>query len=156
MSSGFYLLLFLFTSIFFAGQIKYMVFRGFRCSLFFVHNYFDRNFRQFNSLNGGQNKPCRYIQGIKGNTKRLYGLPFLGDNNFLIDKLIVIKPEKLKDAYWYIPEKKVRELMDNSTRMTITINRSDMSKTKSMLFVPVKEEAGYIPEKAWIEVDYNG
>ncbi|OCC14483.1 hypothetical protein DBT_2024 [Dissulfuribacter thermophilus] len=92
--------------------------------------------------------------GLQGKIRRKYGLPFLGDNNFLIDRLEVItEPEP---AHWYIPIKADNEIEYNEyiTRLTITIDRAQMSKTRSALFVPTKRPVKDIPQKAWVTVKY--
>ena len=90
----------------------------------------------------------------KGKNQRKYGLPFLGDSNFLVDRLD--KVDSAEKAYWYIRIKGEDGafLKERITRMTITIDRADMSKTRSDLFAPVAEPAKEIPQKAWVEVGY--
>jgi CRISPR-associated protein Cas5t len=93
-------------------------------------------------------------RGIKGETDRKYGLPFLGDNNFLIDRFDI--KEKAEDAYWYsrITKDDGEGIKDRITRLTVTIDREDMSKTKSDLFAPLAEKSTEIPLDAWVEVGY--
>ncbi len=91
--------------------------------------------------------------GLKGNIKRSYGLPFLGDNSFLLDRFEAIDlPET---AYWFVRVKENEEVMNPGkiTRLTIRIDRADMSKTETDLFQP-QCSRGEIPEDAWIEVGY--
>lgn len=93
-------------------------------------------------------------EGLKGKTQRKYGLPFLGDSNFLVDRFDKIdSPQK---AYWYIRVEGEGDsfLKERITRMTITIDRADMSKTRSHLFAPLTEPTEEIPEKAWVEIGY--
>lgn len=94
------------------------------------------------------------VEGLAGKTQRRYGLPFLGDSNFLVDRLD--KVDSAEKAYWYIRIKGEDGafLKERITRMTITIDRADMSKTISNLFAPVAESTKEIPEKAWVEVGY--
>ncbi len=83
-----------------------------------------------------------------------YGLPFLGDNAFLIDKLKVADDPIA--ASWY-------ELLGSegddsgqvpySTRLTIWIDRQDMSRTKAGLFAPLNPPSVQIPEAAWTSID---
>jgi CRISPR-associated protein Cas5t len=82
-----------------------------------------------------------------------YGLPFLGDNAFLIDKLKVCDEPVV--AFWY-------RRLDNeddggpipfSTRLTTWIDRQDMSKTKSSLFAPIGSASEEIPENAWTTIE---
>jgi CRISPR-associated protein Cas5t len=94
------------------------------------------------------------LAGLKGNSPRTYGLPFLGDNNFLLDRLESV--ETLKPAHWYVPLRPGDEggLRGHVTRLTITIDRADMSKTHSDLFAPTPEPTNEIPNDAWVEVGY--
>lgn len=89
--------------------------------------------------------------GLLGEIPRAYGLPFLGDNNFLPD---VIAPlAEIPEAFWW---ERVREggLRDNATRLTTFIDRADMSQTKADLFAPTLVPTTEIPESAWVEVGY--
>ncbi|HEW79300.1 MAG TPA: type I-MYXAN CRISPR-associated protein Cas5/Cmx5/DevS [Phycisphaerales bacterium] len=92
--------------------------------------------------------------GLSGKRLRQYGLPFLGDNNFLIDRLEVVRePES---ALWFemINEAGEEGMRENVTRLTITIDRANMVNTRSALFAPQAESAQTIPEKAWVVVVY--
>lgn len=93
-------------------------------------------------------------RGLNGNSARTYGLPFLGDNNFLISKFELVT--SLEPAYWF--EKVLTEpeegLFKGVTRLTIAIDREDMSKTRSELFAPTNEPSRMIPDNAWVEVGY--
>jgi CRISPR-associated protein Cas5t len=94
------------------------------------------------------------IEGLTGRRPRSYGLPFLGDNNFLIDRLeLVAEP---KEASWFVvvDEAEEKGVRDHITRLTIIIDRANMANTKSALFAPVSEPCREIPEKAWVEVGY--
>jgi len=98
------------------------------------------------------------LRGLTAEIKRTYGLPFLGDNSFLISK---IKPVKLlESAYWLIkiPDKLEENLPTGAMRLTVKIDREDMSRTQSALFAPAHEPSitipEMIPEDAWVEVGY--
>lgn len=95
----------------------------------------------------------RVRQGLRGelNDGR-YGLPFLGDNQFLLDKLIEL--DEPLSAYWY---EQVRELPSggprpHTTRLTILIDRADLSRTTSALYAPAAEANVAIPSAAWTEI----
>jgi CRISPR-associated protein Cas5t len=92
--------------------------------------------------------------GLKGERPRAYGLPFLGDNNFLIDRLEPV--DTPEPAYWYVPlhANDKGGLREHVTRLTISIDRADMSKTRSDLFAPTAESTTVIPDEAWVEVGY--
>lgn len=78
-----------------------------------------------------------------------YGLPFLGDNAFLIDK-IKIHEEPVR-ALWYRPIGSEDEegVVPRSTRLTVWIDRQDMSKTRSALFAPGPEEEDDAANSQW-------
>jgi CRISPR-associated protein Cas5t len=95
----------------------------------------------------------RLRYGLAGhhNTAR-YGLPFLGDNNFMID--VLREEQERQPAYWYeiITEGDGHGPRPQTTRLTLSINRQNMAKTKSALFAPSSEQTLAIPENAWVSV----
>ncbi|MBN2380508.1 CRISPR-associated protein Cas5 [candidate division WOR-3 bacterium] len=105
-------------------------------------------------IDGNEEIEAQITEGLKGNSPRTYGLPFMGDNNFLIDKLEPV--EKPSEAYWFVPVSSDHEsgLREHVTRLTIAIDRADMSQTSSALFAPTKEPSSEIPKDAWVEVGY--
>jgi CRISPR-associated protein Cas5t len=92
--------------------------------------------------------------GLNGNSARTYGLPFLGDNNFLLSKLEPV--ENPEAAFWFerLLSEPPNSTPSNVTRLTVAIDREDMSGTRSFLFAPTKEPSRTIPENAWVEVGY--
>jgi len=89
--------------------------------------------------------------GVQGKLPTAYGLPFLGDNNFLLDRFEEVG--KRDPAFWFEPiGESDDEFRDNATRLTISIDRADLSKTRSALFAPTVKPIGEIPEKAWVVV----
>ncbi|MCX6841578.1 MAG: CRISPR-associated protein Cas5 [candidate division WOR-3 bacterium] len=97
---------------------------------------------------------CHLLAGLKGESSRTYGLPFLGDNSFLLDKLA--KVEQPEPAYWYVPvlPDTAGGLRERVTRLTLTIDRADMSRTTSALFAPTEQPTTEIPAQAWVTVGY--
>ncbi len=78
-----------------------------------------------------------------------YGLPFLGDNAFLIDKLQVLNGPM--EAHWYRrlgPDNDVG-FVPHTTRLTIWIDRLDMSKTQSELFAPIDQASEAVSDDTW-------
>jgi CRISPR-associated protein Cas5t len=76
-----------------------------------------------------------------------YGLPFLGDNSFTLS---VLREESVP-ARWLLrvdPDK-----MDipepGIARLTVWIDRQDMSRTASELYHPADEESVEVPAEAW-------
>lgn len=95
------------------------------------------------------------VDGLQGKNEQRYGLPFMGDNNFLLDRIDQV--DSPEETFWFVPieeEKDGSGLRDRITRLTIRIDRSDMSRTESSLFAPIDEPVKDIPDKAWIEVGY--
>lgn len=91
------------------------------------------------------------IDGLSGKRPRNYGLPFLGDNNFLIDRFEPIIPNE--PVWWY---ERVNEeeggIRENISRLTTTIDRANLSRTRSQLFAPAENPALLPSEKAWIKL----
>lgn len=92
--------------------------------------------------------------GLRGNSLRTYGIPFLGDNNFLISRLELV--DDCQPAYWYeqILSEQPGGMRGHATRLTIAIDREDMSRTHSALFAPTVERGESIPAGAWVQVGY--
>jgi len=86
-----------------------------------------------------------------------YGVPFLGDNAFLVDSIDEIGGEKqgVLPARWYCP---IGRLPDSdgpragTCRMPIWIDRNDMNRTKTELMAP-SEFLSTTPEEAWITIE---
>ena len=83
---------------------------------------------------------------------RQYGVPFLGDNAFLLDRLEELA-ELPGPVRWY--EKVSPEavgIQDRVTRLTTAIDRADLSRTKSDLYAPGSEVKGNPPDSssAWV------
>lgn len=77
-----------------------------------------------------------------------YGLPFLGDNNLLIDRLDLVD-EPLSNTYWYALMKPDDPLRKGSSRLTVCINRKDNSRSTSFLYAPMERGMIQPPEDAW-------
>ena len=82
---------------------------------------------------------------------RRYGLPFLGDNAFLIDKVRVCDEPRV--ALWYCRLGSEVGAAPHSTRLTTWIDRQDMSKTRSDLFAPSEPASADVPEAAWTAIE---
>lgn len=94
----------------------------------------------------------RVRRGLQGefNSGR-YGLPFIGDNNLLVDKLALAEAEK--PVWWY---RRVSESdrgpREGVTRVTLQIDRADMSRTRSALMAPAEVATLQPPADAWNEL----
>lgn len=91
------------------------------------------------------------------NGRPCYGVPFLGDNSYLIDRLECVGSAEMRPARWYcrlrdMPPAEGSGVRLGTCRMTIRIDRKDNSQTDSDLFAPLEETRDRIPELAWVEV----
>jgi CRISPR-associated protein Cas5t len=73
------------------------------------------------------------LSGLAPASGARYGLPFLGDNAFLIDRITLL--DRPVQAHWYcrITDEDEAGLKPYTTRLTIWIDRQDMSRTRSAL-----------------------
>ncbi len=79
-----------------------------------------------------------------------YGLPFLGDNNFTLDRLDAIGP---RPARWYALAGNAKgRPRPGTTRLTTFIDRSSMAGTRSTLFAPEAEPSDSPPDSARVPV----
>jgi len=119
-----------------------------------VRRAFLSGIRGYVCLEGNADMEKWVRSGLKGGSARSYGLPFLGDNNFLVDRLEPV--EKREPAYWFeqVVSDQDAGLRNQVTRMTVAIDREDMSRTQSTLFAPKERPSVEIPEAAWVEVGY--
>jgi CRISPR-associated protein Cas5t len=118
-----------------------------------VRREFLSDLRAVVALDGNPDLEDRVRRGLRGefNASR-YGLPFLGDNAFLLDRL-----EELPDipaTYWYerVAETSGAGPRPRTTRLTILIDRADLSRTTSALFAPKDDATNVVPESAWTEI----
>lgn len=119
-----------------------------------THRAFLSDLKAYICLDGHANLENQIRNGLSGNSARTYGLPFLGDNNFLISKLEPVTT--LLPARWFerVTSEPKEGLPKGVTRLTIAIDRQDMSRTRSALFAPLSEPSETIPDNAWVEVGY--
>lgn len=94
----------------------------------------------------------RVLRGLRGelNSGR-YGLPFVGDNNFLADRIEVLPESKLVRWYQRV-DPAARGPGAGVSRLTIAIDRADMSRTRSDLFAPAETATLAPPDAAWVYV----
>ncbi len=105
-------------------------------------------------LDGNPELEDRVRHGLDGawNVQR-YGLPFLGDNQFLLDRLE--ERSWPQEAVWYarVPADPGARPRPRTTRLTVWIDRADMSKTISYLYAPTEEATIEPPEDAWTTIN---
>ena len=108
-------------------------------------------FRNYRPENIGE----RARNGLRGEIKREYGLPFLGDSNFLPDRIEILKDPP--PCRWFVPvvASDGQPPHQSVGRLTITIDRANSSRTRSGLFGPIPEKTRAIPEAAWISINYS-
>jgi CRISPR-associated protein Cas5t len=91
----------------------------------------------------------RVRRGLKGELDATrYGLPFVGDNNFLIDRIdeMAAPPETV---IWYARMQPNDPPRKGSCRLPVGIDRADNSKTTSFLYAPIENSSSEPPELAW-------
>jgi len=90
----------------------------------------------------------RVKKGLRGELdSSRYGLPFAGDNNLLIDRIDVeAEPPPTR---WYAAMQPDDPPRKGSCRLTVGINRTDNSRTSSLLCAPLAEVQRKPPETAW-------
>jgi CRISPR-associated protein Cas5t len=77
-----------------------------------------------------------------------YGLPFAGDNNLLIDRIEFL--DEPLPVHWYARIRPDAPPSKGSCRLTVGINRTDNSRTTSLLCAPLAESQSRPPETAWV------
>lgn len=88
------------------------------------------------ALDGNADLEASVRRGLSGESSSdRYGLPFLADNAFLPDRIEIL--DMLPPAHWYerISEEQ-STIRPRTTRLTIWIDRADMSRTRSELYAP--------------------
>jgi CRISPR-associated protein Cas5t len=103
-----------------------------------------------------ENSIRRALAGAPSSSGKRYGLPFMGDNAFLIDR-IEVRDEPVA-ALWYrrLGSDAEAGMVPRATRLTIWIDRLNASRTTSALFAPDEEpdHDSSDPEwTAWTRVD---
>lgn len=83
--------------------------------------------------------------------RRRYGVPFLGDNNFLLSHLF--EEQDGQSAYWLSEVGPGGESETRSaTRLPIWIDRADMTRTEARVFSQVTSATVFPPEDAWVHI----
>src|SRR5262249_9035526 len=118
-----------------------------------VRREFLSDLRALIALDGNPDFEDCVRRGLRGefNTER-YGLPFLGDNALLPDRLE--ERTSLPPVHWYerVMEASHRGPRSRTTRLTILIDRAELSRTTSALFAPTQAATEHIPDAAWVEI----
>jgi CRISPR-associated protein Cas5t len=75
-----------------------------------------------------------------------YGLPFLGDNNFFLEELSLIKPDPT-EVDWLVNEKGPAPF-----RLTVAVDRAGISNTRQRDFTLQPGPLHSPPPSAWVQV----
>jgi CRISPR-associated protein Cas5t len=123
-----------------------------------VRREFLSDLRAVIALDGPPDLEDAVRRGLRGaGPPGRYGVPFLGDNAFLLDYLKEV--DRLSDRFdsvqWYErlgPE--TTEARSRATRLTIRIDRADLSRTESALFAPAPPAPADAapPPAAWVDI----
>lgn len=128
--------------------------KGNKYNILPVRREFLSNIQAYICIDGNRDLETWIQDGLAGKKSRAYGLPFLGENNFLLDRFEPVKDPQ--PAYWFERVEDDQEaLREHITRLTITIDRLEMAGTSSMLFAPGEEKMINPPATAWVEVNYS-
>jgi CRISPR-associated protein Cas5t len=136
-----------------SGQERAESAKGNKYNITPVRREFLSDLRALICLDGNADLEERVRRGLRGefNSSR-YGLPFLGDNAFLLDRVEERIP--IPEAHWYerVTEADGSGPRPRTTRLTIWIDRADLSQTLSALYAPSEMATADIPEAAWTDI----
>lgn len=107
------------------------------------------------ALRGDDALEQEILAGLQGERERAYGLPFLGDNNFLPDRIDEVA--ETTEARWLQPLENstaMADMSEGALRLTISIDRADMSRTQSALYAFEPQTSSAPPADAWVQVGY--
>jgi CRISPR-associated protein Cas5t len=136
-----------------AGATRAESARGSKYNITPVRREFLSGLRAVLALDGNAGLEDRVRRGLRGELDEVrYGLPFLGDNQFL--------PNRLEErpasgpCYWYerVEEASGAGPRPGTTRLTVWIDRADLSRTVSHLYAPTVDEMSDVPALAWTEI----
>lgn len=97
----------------------------------------------------------QFERGLRGELNHgRYGLPFIGDNQFLLDRLRRIDFDCVPEVRWYeqLRDSEAARPRERTARLTIWIDRADMSKTRSALYAPARIATREPPPTAWTDI----
>jgi CRISPR-associated protein Cas5t len=104
------------------------------------------------ALDGNADLEASIRRGLGGELRAArYGLPFLGDNAFLPDRIDPL--DTPPPAHWY--ERVAGDaatIRPRTTRLTVWIDRAEMSRTVSHLYAPAGTSSERILPAAWVDV----
>lgn len=135
-----------------SGKEKAAACKGNKYNITPVRREFLSDIRAIIAVRTSEDFESRICEGLAGelNSNR-YGVPFLGDNSFLPDRLELLKEAVPVRWYERVTPSTVG-IQDHTARMTISIDRADLSKTSSALFAPAESPDVTPRESAWVKV----
>lgn len=138
-----------------SGQERAEDCKGSKYNITPVRREFLTDVRAIVAFRGNDTLADRVRAGLAGELDvSRYGVPFLGDNSFLIDRLALLEGEVPVCWFDRLMDQSDNGIRDHTTRLTIQIDRAELSQTKSALFAPQQESATSIPpETAWVNVE---
>jgi len=106
-------------------------------------------------MRGAEPMERQVQEALAGRGPARYGLPFLGDNNFLPDRIDVLAGPR--PARWLVPMEPDDTPLpgEEPMRLTVTIDRADMSRTVSRLYRIQAHQCDAVPDAAWTPVAYE-
>lgn len=134
-----------------AGKEHAKATRGAKYNIIPVKRELLSNIRAYIRTAENDSLDAQIIEGLNGNRPRAYGLPFLGDNNYLIDRF---EPVRQPESAWWFEAVAENDdgIREGATRLTTHIDRADLSKTRSILFAPTEPPQPDPPERAWVSM----
>lgn len=78
-----------------------------------------------------------------------YGLPFVGDNNFLLDRVDVLQAPP--PARWYVVLGPASPPLRGACRLSVGVDRLDSSRTLTRVFAPTRDPCEEPPPEAWVQ-----
>src|SRR5262249_31408870 len=136
-----------------SGEERAEAAKGNKYNITPVRREFLSGLRALVCLDGNPELEDRVRRGLRGefNSTR-YGVLFLGDNQFLLDELEELSA--LQPAYWFEPVTEASgPPRPRTTRLTIQIDRADLSRTRSALFAPTEDATRDVPPAAWVAIE---
>lgn len=127
--------------------------RGNKYNITPVRREFLSGVRAVVALRGEPDFEERVVRGLNGqlNTGR-YGVPFLGDNAFPLDRIAVVR-ESVPVRWFEQQDSDSPGIKDHVTRLTVQINRADLSQTRSGLFAPGEPTPSSEPSpRSWVTI----
>jgi CRISPR-associated protein Cas5t len=105
------------------------------------------------AIKGNADLEVNIRRGLAGELQHgRYGLPFLGDNAFLPDRIDVL--DSPPPTHWYEPvTEDAATIRPRTTRLTVWIDRAEMSQTNSALFAPTPEATTEPPSNSWTPIN---